>query len=131
MHHGAADRRQEHGCLQPIVVSTAGTPKKFVQPVQCLVVAPAIGEDAQNHRIAQDDAHGPATLHRELHNASEQVPGAPSCRMALSGVKDRLQPTQFRLSRSEDDLIPECKGLMGAAAMIQDIMDGECRVLTW
>ena len=33
--------------------------------------------------------------------------------------------------RSEDDLIPECAGLMGAAAMIQAIMDGECRVLTF
>jgi predicted peroxiredoxin len=32
---------------------------------------------------------------------------------------------------SEDDLIPECSGMMGAAAMIQDIMDGECRVLTY
>jgi uncharacterized protein len=31
----------------------------------------------------------------------------------------------------EKDLIPECNGLMGAAAMIQDIMDGECRVLTY
>ena len=29
------------------------------------------------------------------------------------------------------DLIPECKGLMGAATMIQGIMDGECRVLTY
>lgn len=32
---------------------------------------------------------------------------------------------------TESDLIPECKGLMGAATMIQDIMDGECRVLTY
>ena|SRR5258708_22109976 len=32
---------------------------------------------------------------------------------------------------TEADLIPECKGLMGAAAMIQDIMDGKCRVLTY
>ena len=31
----------------------------------------------------------------------------------------------------ENDLIPECQGMMGAAAMIQDIMDGECRVLTY
>jgi predicted peroxiredoxin len=30
-----------------------------------------------------------------------------------------------------DDLIPECQGLMGAAKMIQDIMDGDCRVLTY
>jgi predicted peroxiredoxin len=35
------------------------------------------------------------------------------------------------LDKTESDLIPECKGLMGAAAMIQDIMDGECRVLTF
>jgi uncharacterized protein len=32
---------------------------------------------------------------------------------------------------TEGDLIEECSGLMGAAAMIQDIMDGECRVLTY
>ena len=33
--------------------------------------------------------------------------------------------------KSESDLIPECAGLMGAATMIQDIMDGECKVLTF
>ena len=33
--------------------------------------------------------------------------------------------------KAESDLIPECNGLMGAAAMIQDIMDGECKVLTF
>jgi predicted peroxiredoxin len=33
--------------------------------------------------------------------------------------------------KAEADLIPECSGLMGAAAMIQDIMDGECRVLSF
>ena len=33
--------------------------------------------------------------------------------------------------KSEADLIPECSGIMGAAAMIQDIMDGECQVLTF
>ena len=32
---------------------------------------------------------------------------------------------------SEADLIPECRGMMGAAAMIQDIMEGDCRVLTY
>ena len=33
--------------------------------------------------------------------------------------------------KTESDLIPECKGLMGAATMIQGIMDDECRVLTF
>jgi len=32
---------------------------------------------------------------------------------------------------TESDLIEECSGLMGAAAMIQGIMDGEYRVLTY
>lgn len=32
---------------------------------------------------------------------------------------------------TESDLIPECGGMMGAATMIQRIMDGECRVLTY
>jgi predicted peroxiredoxin len=31
----------------------------------------------------------------------------------------------------EEDLIPECGGLMGAATMIQGIMDEDCRVLTY
>jgi predicted peroxiredoxin len=31
----------------------------------------------------------------------------------------------------ETDLIPECAGMMGAATMIQNIMDGEYRVLTY
>ncbi len=32
---------------------------------------------------------------------------------------------------SEEDLIPECAGLMGAAAMIEQIMEGDGRVLTY
>jgi uncharacterized protein len=31
----------------------------------------------------------------------------------------------------EADLIPECSGMMGTAAMIREIMDGDCRVLTY
>jgi predicted peroxiredoxin len=41
-------------------------------------------------------------------------------------------PANLELSgKRESDLIPECSGMMGAAAMIRDIMDGECRVLTY
>jgi len=41
-------------------------------------------------------------------------------------------PANLELSgKSESDLIPECSGMMGAASMIQDIMDGKCRVLTY
>jgi predicted peroxiredoxin len=32
---------------------------------------------------------------------------------------------------TEADLIPECQGMMSAASMIQRIMDGSCRVLTY
>jgi uncharacterized protein len=32
---------------------------------------------------------------------------------------------------TEADLIPECKGLMGAAAMLQNIMSDDYRVLTY
>jgi predicted peroxiredoxin len=32
---------------------------------------------------------------------------------------------------TEQDLIPECEGLMGSAAMIAQIMDEDCRVLTY
>lgn len=35
------------------------------------------------------------------------------------------------LEMTQGDLIPECAGLMGAATMVQEIMDGEYRVLTY
>ena len=33
--------------------------------------------------------------------------------------------------RTDADLIPECSGMMGAAAMIQSVMGDDCRVLTF
>lgn len=48
------------------------------------------------------------------------------------GAKFWACPANLELfDKSEADLIPECAGLMGAAAMIQDVMDGDCRVLTF
>ena len=41
-------------------------------------------------------------------------------------------PTNLELvGASESDLIPECKGMMSAAIMLRDVMEGECRVLSY
>ena len=32
---------------------------------------------------------------------------------------------------TRDDLVPECAGMMSTAQMITDLMEGECRVLTY
>jgi len=32
---------------------------------------------------------------------------------------------------SKDDLIPECSGIIGGAYMIEEIMEGDCKVLTY
>jgi predicted peroxiredoxin len=32
---------------------------------------------------------------------------------------------------TEADLIPECSGLMGAATMLHQLMEDDCRVLTY
>lgn len=32
---------------------------------------------------------------------------------------------------TEAELVPECSGMMSTAQMISDLMDGECRVLTY
>jgi predicted peroxiredoxin len=48
------------------------------------------------------------------------------------GAKFWACPANLELfGKAEADLIPECQGVMGAAAMIQDVMDGKCRVLTF
>jgi predicted peroxiredoxin len=48
------------------------------------------------------------------------------------GAKFWACPANLELfDKTEADLIPECSGVMGAAAMIQDIMDGDGRVLTF
>ena len=35
------------------------------------------------------------------------------------------------IGASEKDLITECKGMMSAAIMLRDVMEGECRVLSY
>jgi uncharacterized protein len=48
------------------------------------------------------------------------------------GAKFWACPANLDLfGKTEADLIPECTGVMGAAAMIQDVMGEESRVLTF
>lgn len=48
------------------------------------------------------------------------------------GVRLWVCPANLNLSGTgTQDLIPECNGLMGAATMIQGIMDDDVRVLTY
>jgi predicted peroxiredoxin len=48
------------------------------------------------------------------------------------GAKLYACPANLELfDMSEEDLIPECAGLMGSAAMIAQIMEEDCRVLTY
>jgi predicted peroxiredoxin len=48
------------------------------------------------------------------------------------GVRFWACPANLDLfDMTEADLIPECSGLMGAAKMMQSIMDGEYRVLSY
>jgi predicted peroxiredoxin len=48
------------------------------------------------------------------------------------GAKFWACPANLELfDKTEADLIPECSGVMGAAAMIQGVMDGTYRVLTF
>ena len=54
---------------------------------------------------------------------------AASNRSHAAGLDHSMTLELF--DKTESDLIPECKGLMGAAAVIQDVMDGECQVLTF
>ncbi len=72
---------------------------------------------AENLNIKSGD---PKTVYDWIREAHDQ------------GAKFWACPANLELfDKSEADLIPECAGLMGAAAMIQDVMDGECRVLTF
>ena len=62
----------------------------------------------------------PKTVHDWIKEAREQ------------GARFWACPANLELfDKDENDLIAECNGVMGAAAMIQSIMDGECRVLTF
>jgi uncharacterized protein len=72
---------------------------------------------AEKLRVKPDD---PKTVYDWIKEAHDQ------------GARFWACPANLELfDKAEADLIPECNGLMGAAAMIQDIMDGECRVLTF
>jgi predicted peroxiredoxin len=72
---------------------------------------------AQALRIKSSD---PKTVHDWIREAHEQ------------GARFWACPANLALfEKTESDLIPECNGFMGAATMIQGIMDGECQVLTF
>jgi len=77
-------------------------------------------------------------MHKGVAQAISVKPGDPKTvydwikEAHEQGAKFWACPANLDLfDTSEADLIPECSGLMGAAAMIQDIMDGECKVLTF
>ena len=62
----------------------------------------------------------PKTVHDWIKEANEH------------GVRLWACPANLELfDKEETDLIAECNGMMGAAAVIQTIMDDDCRVLTF
>ena len=40
-------------------------------------------------------------------------------------------PNLDLFNMTKDDLIPECSGIVGGAYMIEEIMEGDCKVLTY
>ena len=40
-------------------------------------------------------------------------------------------PNLDLFNMTKDDLIPECAGIVGGAYMIEEIMEGDCKVLTY
>ena len=79
-----------------------------------------VSEVMQNYFANFIKTGNPKTVYDWIRDAHEQ------------GAKLWACPANLDLfDMEESDLIPECEGMMGAAAMIQDIMDGECRVLTY
>jgi len=93
---------------------------------QCVVVGvDSLREDGEYrvHQYTGDPSRTRATGRRTL-DWIREAHGA--------GARFWACPANLELSgKSESDLIPECSGMMGAASMIQDIMDGKCRVLTY
>ena len=66
------------------------------------------------------DPNDPKTVYGWIREAREQGARLWACpaNLELSGL-------------TADDLIPECSGLKGAAALIQDVMDDDVRVLSY
>lgn len=49
-----------------------------------------------------------------------------------AGVKFlTCSPNLDLFDMTEEDLIPECSGIVGGAYLIEEIMEGECKVLTY
>jgi len=72
---------------------------------------------AEAIRVKEGD---PMTVHDWIREARGQ------------GARFWACPANLELfGKTEADLIPECDGVMGAAALIQDLMGEECRVLTF
>ena len=40
-------------------------------------------------------------------------------------------PNLDLFNMTKDDLIPECSGIVGGAHLIEEVMEGDCKVLTY
>lgn len=87
--------------------------------VVCTATAGRLMRKGVAAAIRIKDDH-PKTVHDWIREAHEQGARFWACPANLD-----------LLDMTEADLIPECRGMMGAATMIRDLMEGDCRVLTY
>ena len=49
---------------------------------------------------------------------------------AMGGFADQ-KGNKYTFDMTEDDLIPECSGIVGGAHLIEEVMEEDCKVLTY
>lgn len=113
------DPRNPEELAAPFYHAAVAAALDYEVDVVCTATAGKLMRRGVAEAIAVKPGHA-KTVHDWIREAHEQ------------GARFWACPANLELfDMAESDLIEECSGLMGAAAMIQDIMDGECRVLTY
>ena len=103
----------------PIFQATVAAAMEYEVEVVCTATAGRLMKKGEAEKLTVKEG-SPKNVYEFIKDAHD------------AGVKFYCcSPNLDLFDMKEEDLIPECSGIVGGAHLIEEIMEGECKVLTY
>lgn len=103
----------------PIFQATVAAAMEYEVEVICTATAGRLMKKGVAEKLVVKEG-SPKTVYDFIKDAHEAGAKFYSC-----------SPNLDLFDMTEDDLIPECEGIVGGAYMIEEVMEGDCKVMTY
>ena len=115
-----SDPRNGEELGAPIFQATVAAAMEYEVDVICTATAGPPDEERRGASRLCVKEGSPKTVYDFIKDAAE------------AGVKFYCcSPNLDLFDMTKDDLIPECAGIVGGAHLIEEVMEGDCKVLTY